>query len=181
MATSTQLLTLKDFRRLYAHQDKAYEYWFGEAVPKGMPTTLHGTTQGVVFTLLDELGYFTSLEVELRIHPQWEPRPDVLGSARPLEQPYPTSGADLFVVEILSPDDAWGKVREKCKNYEKLTRIGFIWFLDPDNREGYLWNAASQNTEPIASLVLPNGDELALSTIWERADRKLGKTKSYIG
>jgi hypothetical protein len=50
-------------------EDKAYEYWFGEAIPKDMPITLHGITQGVVFGLLDNLGYFVSLKVELRIHP----------------------------------------------------------------------------------------------------------------
>ena len=42
MATGTQLLTVEEFERLYARQDTAYEYWFGEAVPKAMPTLRHG-------------------------------------------------------------------------------------------------------------------------------------------
>lgn len=60
--------------------------------------------------LLDDLGYFTSLDVELRICPDWQPRPDVLASTEPVEDPYLTTSRHLFVVEVLSSDDAWSKV-----------------------------------------------------------------------
>ncbi len=176
MAVATQFLTLEEFRRNFADCDKAYEYWFGEAVPKAMPTTLHGTTQQVVSVLLDDLGYFTSLEVELRIHPEWEPRPDVIGSTRPLEEPYPTHGADLFVVEILSPEDRWGKVHEKCSLYVTLAGIRHIYLVDPDSRKAWTWLPEKQDTERVPDrLPLPDGKELPLTVLWERVDRKLGK------
>ena len=176
MAAATQLLTLEEFRRNFAGCDKAYEYWFGEAVPKAMPTTLHGITQGVIFALLDELGYFISLEVELRIHSQWEPRPDVLGSTRPLEEPYPTGGADLFVVEILSPEDRWGKVHEKCGLYGTLAGIDHVYLVDPDSRKAWTWLPEKQDTQRLPDrLHLPDGKELPLAALWERIDRKLGK------
>lgn len=57
MATGTQLLSLEEFERLYAHQDTAYEYWFGEAVPKAMPPLRHSITQQTVCSLLIELDY----------------------------------------------------------------------------------------------------------------------------
>jgi Uma2 family endonuclease len=176
MATATQTLTLAEFRRSFTGCDKAYEYWFGEAVPKAIPTTLHGITQGVVCALLDDLGYFMSLEVELRIHPQWEPRPDLLGSTHPLEEPYPTSGADLFVVEILSPEDRWGKVHEKCGLYVALTDIHHVYLVDPDSRKAWVWLPEKQDTQRLPDrLYLPGGKELPLTAVWERVDRKLGK------
>ena len=173
MATSTPLLTLVEFERLYAHQDKAYEYWFGEAVPKAMPTILHGITQKTVCLLLDSLGYFTSPEVDLHIHVDWQPRPDILASTRTFERPYPTRPDDLFVIEILSPDDRWGQVRNKCKNYERLTRIETVYLLDPDSHEGWFWNSARQDTERTDSLALPRGDRLDLPIIWERVEQQL--------
>ena len=173
MATSTPLLTLAEFQRLYAHQDKAYEYWFGEAVPKASPTILHGVTQQTVCFLLDGLGYFTSVEVDLHIHPDWQPRPDVLASTRKFEGSYPTRPDGLFVIEILSPDDRWGQVRSKCKNYERLARIEPVYLLDPDSSEGWFWNTTRQDTERIDSLALPRGDKLDLSVIWEQVAQQV--------
>lgn len=173
MATGAQLLTLEEFERLYAHQDTAYEYWFGEAVPKAMPTTLHAITQQTVSFLLLELGYYTGVEVDLHIHPQWRPRPDVLASTRKLEQPYPTRGDNLFVIEVLSPDDGWSLVHEKCEKYERLTRIETVFLLDPQIRKGWRWSPALQSAERIDKLALQNGDTLPLTKIWERVDRQI--------
>jgi Uma2 family endonuclease len=168
--TGTQLLTPEEFERLYAHQDTAYEYWFGEAVPKAMPSILHGITQQMTSFLLLELGYYTGVEVDLHIHPQWCPRPDVLVSTRKLERPYPTRSDDLFVVEVLSPDDSWSYVYKKCENYQHLTGIETVFLLDPEIRKGWQWSPALQNAERIDELVLPHGDTLPLTKIWERVD-----------
>ncbi|MBV9937959.1 MAG: Uma2 family endonuclease, partial [Acidobacteriaceae bacterium] len=149
MATGTQLLTVEEFERLYARQDTAYEYWFGEAVPKAMPTSLHAITQQTVSFLLLELGYYTGVEVDLHIHPQWRPRPDVLVSTQKLEQPYPTRNDNLFVVEVLSPDDGWSHVHEKCEKYERLTQIETVFLLDPEIRRCWQWIPALQNAERI--------------------------------
>ncbi len=173
MATGTQLLTLEEFERLYAHQDTAYEYWFGEAVPKAMPTLRHGITQQTVCSLLIELGYYVSVEVDLHIHPQWRPRPDVLASTRKFTGSYPTRPDDLFVTEVLSPDDSWSHVHEKCEKYERLTRIETVFLLDPEIRKGWQWSPALQNAERIDELILPNGDALPLTKIWERVDRQI--------
>ena len=173
MATGTQSLTLEEFQRLYAHQDKAYEFWFGEAVPKAMPTLRHGITQKTVCSLLDGLGYFTSTEVNLHIDPNWQPRPDVLVSTRKFKGSYPTAADDLFVIEILSPEDRWDQVRQKCKNYERLARIETVYLLDPDGREGWRWDRLRQNTEPVQSLAFPNGPELPIARIWERVDQQI--------
>ena len=97
----------------------------------------------------------------------------MLASTRKFEGFYPTRPDNLFVIEILSPDDRWGQVRHKCKNYERLARIETVYLLDPDSREGWYWDAARQNTEQVDSLALPNGDKLDLSTVWERVERQI--------
>ena len=89
VATGTQLLTLEEFDRLYAHQDTAYEYWFGEAVQKGMPTWLHGLLQLILGDLFYKLGYAAASEIDLRTDPNWQPRPDVTAALK-IEQPYQT-------------------------------------------------------------------------------------------
>ncbi len=170
--TGTQLLTIEEFERRYAHQDTAYEYWFGEAVPKAMPTSLHGITQKTVCFLLDDLGFFTSTEVDLHICPQWRPRPDVIASTRKLTEAYPTSPDHLFVIEVLSPDDSWSYVHEKCEHYQRLTRIEIVVLLDPQTRKGWQWNPVLQNAERIEEMVLPNGQTLPLAKLWKRVDQQ---------
>ncbi len=172
MATGTQLLTPEEFERFYAHQDTAYEYWFGEARPKSMPTTLHGIAQKTVTNLLDQLSYFTATEVDLHIDPNWRPRPDILASVAKLPRPYPVTPDGLFVVEILSPDDRWKDVHEKFENYSRIG-IYLVWFIDPDGRTAWKWDHSRQSIERVSALALPHGDSLALTQIWERLDREI--------
>jgi Uma2 family endonuclease len=167
MTTGTPRLTLEEFERRYAGQDTIYEYWLGEAVPRVGHTTLHGVTQIVVARLLDELGYWTSVGVDLHISLQWRPKPDVLASTWTPEEPYPTRPDDLLVVEILSPEDRWSRVHAKCEYYERITRIRPVYLLDPEARQGWEWSSARQNTERIASLALPKGDRLDVAEIWK--------------
>ena len=94
-------------------------------------------------------------------------------STRKFEGSYPTRPDGLFVIEILSPEDRWGQVRSKCKNYGRLTRIDTIYLLDPDSSEGWFWNTARQDTERIDSLTLPRGDKLDLSIIWGQVEQQI--------
>ncbi|MFZ0594194.1 MAG: hypothetical protein WAM39_27295 [Bryobacteraceae bacterium] len=69
MATAADRLSLAEFQVKYGHSDQAYEYWHGEAIPKGMPTWIHGFLQGLLLKLLDASGYKSGGDVELRISP----------------------------------------------------------------------------------------------------------------
>jgi len=171
MATSTRLLTLEEFERLYAHQDTAYEYWFGEAVPKPMPSSVHGITQGIVFTILREAGYYTGTEVDLHISRDWRPRPDIVVSTDKLERPYPTRPVS-FIVEILSADEDPQMVREKCRNYEKIGQHR-IYYLDPETRTGSIWDEAQQDFVKVDGLPRRDGSLLALTEVWERLDGEI--------
>jgi len=127
MATAAVLLTLEQFHEQYG-SESGWEFWFGEAVRKPVPTWYHGILQVLLGDLLFKAGYFAGAEINLRIDPNWEPRPDVL-AAREIEGKYPTKPVDL-VIEILS-DDQMGMLLKKCEHY---TRIGIpdIYVFDPE-------------------------------------------------
>ena len=171
MAAGTQLLTLEEFRLRYADEKPYYEYWFGEAIQKEVPTIVHGLLQLILCEVLKRLGYRAAPEVELRIDPNWQPTPDVLASLHPFERPYPTKSVDL-VMELLSPTDAMSLVHEKCQNYE---RIGFqqIFVLDPESRKGWEWSRETQNLERIDTLQLANGKFIGLIEVWQELDKEL--------
>jgi Uma2 family endonuclease len=77
------------------------------------------------------------------------------------------------VVEILSPEDRWSRVHAKCEYYEHITRIRPVYLLDPEARKEWEWSSALQNTERIASLALPKGDQLDLAVIWKRLEKQI--------
>ena len=103
MATTTKL-TSEQFEAQYGQQDQAYEFWYGEAIPKAMPTWVHALLQKIIERLLDEKGFISAGEVELRIESDAHPRPDVIAVRKLPSGPYQTEGAAV-VVEIISEDD----------------------------------------------------------------------------
>ena len=172
MATATTLLTLEQFNAQYANKH-GYEYWFGEAVQKAMPTWLHGLLQLILGEVFHKLGYISGSEIDLRIDPNWQPRPDVT-AALEIEQPYPTKPVDI-VVEVLS-DDPMTKVFEKCRNY---VRIGIpqIFVFDPESRTAWEWSRETDNLERIDTLRLRNGSTLEISKIWAELATRIQSRK----
>jgi Uma2 family endonuclease len=170
-ANPVTTLTLEDYHALYGNEH-GFEYWFGEAVKKGLPTTLHGIMQGILVALFKVAGYKTASEVDLRIDPDWEPRPDVLVSPAPIQRPYPTSAAALTVIEVLSPDDAMPRVFQKARNYVRVG-IKSLFIVDPEGRDAWEWSLETDNTERIQAIRLPDGFALPVSTLWEELDKEL--------
>jgi Uma2 family endonuclease len=164
-------LTLDDYRALYGNEH-GYEYWFGEAVRKGLPTTLHGIMQGILVALFKAAGYKTASEVDLRIDPDREPRPDVLVSPVPIQRPYPTRPSALTVIEVLSPDDAMPRVFQKCRNYVRVG-IKSVFIVDPEARDAWEWSLETDNTERIQAIGLPDGFTLPVSALWEELNKEL--------
>src|SRR5947209_354543 len=88
MAAFAGKLTFAEFQSQYEHGDRSYEYWHGEAVPKGMPTWIHGLLQVIISQLLIEAGYLAGAEVELRIVPDAHPKSDVIEISGDIDEPY---------------------------------------------------------------------------------------------
>jgi Uma2 family endonuclease len=171
MAVAAGLLTLEQFNALYANEH-GYEYWFGEVVQKGMPTWLHGLLQLILGDFFQRLGYASGSEIDLRIDPNWQPRPDVT-AALEIEEPYPTRPVDI-VAEILSPDDPMAKVFEKCRNYARIG-IPQIFVFDPESRSAWEWNRENDNLERTCLLRLRNGSTLAVNDIWAELEARMGR------
>ncbi len=172
MATATHSLTLEEFRTRYAQEKPYYEYWFGEAIQKSVPTIPHGVLQPILVAMFAAAGYRSGSEIELRIDPDWQPKPDVIAWHSPIRQSYPTAPVDI-VAEILSPDDAMALVFEKCRQYQRIG-IAQIFVFDPEARVAWEWSAATGNLERISSVGLGNGQSIPLITLWQNLDQALG-------
>ena len=142
MAAVADKLTLADFESRYGlDNSRSYEFWFGDAIPKSMPTWIHGLLQSIVIRLLTDAGYTAASEVELRISPEARPKPDVIATKGKVEIPYPTQAIEL-AVEILSDDDRMSYVLEKFRAYQDWS-IAFIYLVVPESRLVYRWTNSS--------------------------------------
>jgi len=164
MASPAQYLTIEAFDSQYGHEN-GWEYWFGQAVQKPMPTWAHAVLQPLLCELIRQAGYITGSEVDLRARDDWRPRPDV-SCVRKIEGPYP-SMLDI-AVEILS-DDGNRYIDEKCRNYEKVG-IPQIFVLDPKARTICVWN---NELVEVTDLALANGVTITGETIWQEFDRRM--------
>jgi Uma2 family endonuclease len=141
---STSQIPLELFRAKYADCKPYYELLNGEAVQKAIPTDLHSTLQGVLYTVLKELGFKARTELTLPISDIWEPVPDVCGLLAPLGgEPYPISPVPV-VIEILSPGDPFARVVQKCRRYSQWG-VADILVFDPIGREAWHWDATTDD------------------------------------
>ncbi len=168
MAAVAEKLTLLDFQSKYGRSERRYEYWYGEAVQKGMPTWIHGFLQIVIGQLLIEAGYFAGAEVELRIIAEAHPMPDVIATSGALDEPYPTKAVNV-VVEILSKNDGAQYVLEKCEAY-KTWGFEYIYVVNPDNRQLFRWTGtALEISDTLVSI--------PAERIWEQLDKAVRRKK----
>ncbi len=171
MATAgLNLLSLEEFRYRYAEEKPYYEYWFGEAVQKTVPTVLHVLLVSILISALKRSGYRCGPELELRIDPDWQPKADVAAWTW-IDGPYPTQPIDI-VVEVLSPEDRMQRVISKCRNYERIG-IRSIFVMDPECRDAWEWSSTMRNLERISTMTLPNGKQIAIEDLWWELGREM--------
>jgi Uma2 family endonuclease len=115
------------------------EYRDGEIVERTLPDYLHGKTQALL------AAFFLALEEQLLLHPCVETRmrvrpnryliPDV-AVFHPDEPNAIPETPPLVAIEILSPDDKMGAVREKLEEY-RTWGVPHVWLVDPRSRRFY--------------------------------------------
>lgn len=175
MAATVDKLTIAEFERQYGDSKPYHEYWFGEVVPKAMPTWLNSLLHKILMNLLDEAGYESGAEVRLKLSSEFEPLPDVIATAGELELPYPTKPFDV-VIELLSPDDSFTRVVRKYKLYGEWG-ILLVAVLDPETREGWVWDRQAQVLRPAEAIDLPNGRAITLERIFGELDTRLKRRR----
>ena len=178
MSAQTAPLTLEEFHRLYDGTKPPYEYWYGQAIQKSMPTLLHSIVQYLIQALLRNAGWTTGSEARLKIVPNAEPVPDVIAIRGKFKGRYPTSAPELCI-EILSPSDRLAQAFEKAKTYISWGSQ-CVWIIDPEKRTA--WTLSSESgTDPI--WIPPSGTLIAadttigLETLFQQVDNDLDQTE----
>jgi Uma2 family endonuclease len=173
MNAVAEKLTAKEFRQKYAETKPYCELLNGEAVQKALPTELHSVLQFVLTMLLKELGYKPRPELTLAIDGSWEPTPDVCGIIGPEEDSYPTQ-AVAVAIEVLSPDDRFTRVIQKCRKYSEWG-VGDILVFDPAGREAWYWDTGTGDLTRIKDSYSFKSQpvELALKDVFARFDDEL--------
>jgi Uma2 family endonuclease len=173
VSLTTEKLRRDRFREAFAGRKPHFELLDGEAVQKALPTKLHSILQFVLAVMLKELGFKSRPELTLAIDESWEPVPDVTGILGAEEDPYPTH-AVAVAVEILSPDDRFVRVIQKCRKYADWGVVDILVF-DPIGREAWSWDASEGNLVRIPGKhrfrALPV--ELDLTEVFRRFDWEL--------
>ncbi|MBV8808447.1 MAG: Uma2 family endonuclease [Acidobacteriaceae bacterium] len=141
MNTVAEKLTPERFREMYAQRKPYFELLDGEAVQKALPTKLHSILQFVLSVMLKELGFKARPELTLAIDQSWEPTPDVCGILG-------TARAVAVAIEVLSPDDRFTRIIQKCRKYAEWG-ISDILVFDPVGREGWCWDSLTGDLKRI--------------------------------
>ena len=155
---ATTSLTVPEYDALYGNQP-GWEYWFGEAKRKPVPTYLHGLLQILLGELLNRAGYIASVESDMKIAPDWHPRPDVVGVLQ-ITGKYVTGPEDVVVFEVLSEGDP---IAEKCQHYTEIN-IQQVFVFDPEAKTITNWDGAK--LVPVQDVQLANGVTITGATIW---------------
>ena len=152
MAAAPDYLSLQQFEQLYSGEKPHFEYWFGEAIQKSMPNSLHGLVQLILGMLLLQRGWKAGSEVRLKVSNVAHPVPDLVADRTALQFPYPDKPVALCV-EILSPNDTLRSVFAKAAHYLDWG-IGSVWIIDPERRKAYTMSV--QDSRPIELLASDN-------------------------
>ena len=137
MGSATALSVEEYLRTSFPDLDR--EYRDGEIVERSLPDYLHGKTQALLAALFLALGEQLSLhpcvETRMRVRPNRYLIPDV-AVFHPDEPKAIPETPPLVAIEVLSPDDKMGEVREKLEEY-RTWGVPHVWLVDPRSRPFY--------------------------------------------
>ncbi|MGA8030224.1 MAG: Uma2 family endonuclease [Bryobacteraceae bacterium] len=136
-------------------------------------TKLHSILQFILSLMLKELGFKSRPELTLAINESWEPTPDVCGIIGPEEDPYPTH-AIAVAIEVLSPDDRFTRITQKCRKYAEWG-ITDILVFDPVGRQAWYWDSVTGDLKAIRESYRFRSRpvELVQKEIFRRLDEEL--------
>lgn len=180
MAAHPLPLTVEEFHRLYDGAKPAYEYWYGTAVRKAMPTALHGIVQIAIAFLLNKAEWNTASEVRLKVVKDAEPVPDLVAVRGKFRGQYPRTPPELCN-EILSPGDMLRRALEKAKTYISWGSQ-CVWIIDPEQRTA--WSLSREAPEP--AWIAPDGalrigdTAIELTALFAEVDNRLELTEDLL-
>jgi Uma2 family endonuclease len=135
MATSTQIPVSEYLETTYRPD---CEYVDGEVRERNVGKWEHARIQWLLagWFLNHELAWnvIGSTEQRVRISPTRVRVPDLV-VVRPAPQPDILVDPPLLVIEILSPDDTYSDLQERCQDYRNMG-VETVWIIDPKTRSG---------------------------------------------
>jgi Uma2 family endonuclease len=169
MATATFISEQEYLHTSYEHD---CEWIDGEVRERAMPDDDHSALQMFFIT------YFASLrrELHIRVRPELRVRvaarryriPDVTIMPDDAPRQLIPDTPPLLCIEILSPDERRGELKEKIADYIRMG-VPHIWIVDPRRRT--LATADADGQHPVGYFNVPNcGRLLHPSEIFEELD-----------
>lgn len=148
MASATQIPVSEYLDTIY-HPDR--EYVDGELRERNVGKWEHARVQWLLAgwfvnheSAWDVIG---STEQRVRISPTRIRIPDLV-VLRPGPQPDILTDPPLLIIEVLSPDDSYSDLQERCQDYWQMG-VETVWIVDPKTRSGRMcsgsdWIAAER-------------------------------------
>ena len=115
------------------------------------------------FPITSPSRHYVSGESDLKIIPDWQPRPDVYGSLEAIEGRYATEPVDV-VFEVKSENDG---TTIKCQHYAEIG-IRQIFVFNPERRTIAEWDG--QALIAVSDIKLGNGVTITGQTTWREMD-----------
>jgi Uma2 family endonuclease len=141
MASATQIPVSEYLDTIY-HPDR--EYVDGELRERNVGQWEHARVQWLL------AGWFVkhesawnvigSTEQRMRISPTRIRIPDLV-VLRPGPQPDILTDPPLLVIEVLSPDDSYSELQERCQDFWRMG-VRTLWIVDPKTRSGRMCSGA---------------------------------------
>jgi Uma2 family endonuclease len=148
MASAIQIPVSEYLETTY-HPD--CEYIDGEVLERNVGKWLHARVQWLLASWFgkheSEWNVIGSTEQRVRVSPTRIRVPDLV-VLRPGPQPDVLTAPPLLVIEILSPDDNYSGLQERCQDYLAMG-VETVWIIDPKTRSGRMclakgWVAADR-------------------------------------
>ena len=148
MASATQIPVSEYLESTY-HPD--CEYIDGEVQKRNVGKWLHARVQYLLAAWFSRheiiWNIMASTEQRLQVSPTRVRVPDLV-VLRPGPQPDVLTDPPLLVIEILSPDDTYSSLQQRCQDYLSMG-VETVWIIDPQTRSGRMcvasgWLAAER-------------------------------------
>jgi Uma2 family endonuclease len=136
MAAATQIVPLSDYLATSYRPDR--EYIDGEVRERNVGKWEHARLQWLLAAWFDrhesDWNVIGSTEQRMQVAPTRVRIPDLV-VLRPQMPPEALVEPPILVVEILSPDDSYSDLQERCEDYRAMG-VETMWIIDPKTRSG---------------------------------------------
>ena len=155
---STILVPLSEYLHEVYHPDR--EYVDGALLERNMGEKEHSAWQLALGRLLSRFRASAQVrvfpELRLQVAPERFRVPDMMVIDRDAPNEQIITRAPLLCIEILSPEDRFGRVNERLADYARMG-VRAVWVVDPAKQIGYQCSGnAFEHWTPSSVLIVPD-------------------------